>query len=224
MFKPLLQSTPKSQSPSQFNTPKKAIKIIPPDGSIYQWSNDGAVQACWSGGLSSRFPTLNAIVDYPATVEKIVQHGLAAFVSEHPKLLKDYLRNLESFSKPRYKDFEGVTSAPEESVRRAIRPFKTPDEYPAHVNQSLYAILHRHSPCTCLDPENREGIFKQHWGRLRLKGRFQTSNNYILFDLLFSTTPIPRDKVRWQQLELHVSRYLQLAHCKHFFANLSISI
>lgn len=178
---------------------------------IYKWSNNGGYRL--SNAHSSSFPTLDAIVSHSVDVrecaKKRVQLGLAMFASAHPKTVDSYYSNLQRFTASRREGGEEVSDAPQQAVGRPKKPLEMPEEYPAHVNQSLYAALHLHSSCTCSDTDDLNRHSKQHWRRLRLKGRFQCLDDHILFDTHFSAGPstiAPNDKVRWQQLRLHVSR------------------
>lgn len=139
--------------------------------------------------------------------ERELRPGLTNFASAHPKTVGNYLSNLKRFSTSRLEGLGDVADIPEQVVGQPKKPPVMPEEYPPHVNQSLYAALHLHSSCTCSDSEDPYRNSQQHWGRLRLKGSFQRHGDHILFDTLFSTAPstILRDEVRWQQLRLHVS-------------------
>lgn len=181
------------------------------DKASYKWSNNGGY--CPSNARSSSFPTLDAIVSHSVGVrehaKKGVQLGLAMFASAHPKTVDSYYSNLQRFTASRGEGGENVLDAPQQAVGRPTIPLEMPEEYPANVNQSLYAALHRHSSCTCSDTDDLNRHPKQHWGRLRLKGSFQCLDDHIVFDTHFSAGPstiAPNDKVRWQQLRLYVSR------------------
>ena len=168
-----------------------------------------------------RFPTLQAIASASADIEKRVRLRLIDFASACPEIVGGYFHNLDSFlaSKPR-----GVRDvAQEQFVGQTPELLQAPDEYHAYVNQILYAALHRHSSCTCPGPESPGCTSKQHLSRLRLKWRHQTRDNHVIFDVFFSMTPSPTapdDAVYWQQLQLHVPRYFQLAHHHAFLASL----
>lgn len=120
--------------------------------------------------------------------------------------MDDYLSNLQRFSTSRREGLRDVADTPEQAVGQPKKPPVKPEEYPPHVNQSLYTALNLHSSCTCSDSIDPYRNSQQHWGRLRLKGSFQRHGDHILFDTFFSTAPsiILRDEVRWQQLRLHV--------------------
>lgn len=178
---------------------------------IFKWSN--IEEGCPNNARTPLFPTLDAIVSHPVDNSeraiKRVQLGLATFASAHPTLVNKYFINLQVFTISRREGGEEVSDAPQQEVEQPEKPLETPEEYPAHVLQSLYAALHLHSSCTCSDTEDLNRHSKQHWGRLRLKVRFQCLDDHILFDTHFSTGPsiiVPSDKVCWQQLRLHVSR------------------
>lgn len=157
-------------------------------------------------------------MDVRERAEKRVQIGLAMFASAHPKTVDSYYSNLQRFTASRREDVEELTDAYQRAVGRPKKPLEMPEEYPAHVNKSLYEALHLHSSCTCSDTDDLNCDSKQHWGRLRLKGRFQCLGDHIVFDTHFSAGPSTiapngdkleekkrrKKKVHWQQLRLHV--------------------
>jgi hypothetical protein len=104
---------------------------------------------------------------------------------------------------------EDVKNFPEPSLGQIKKPPETPDEYPIHVNESLYAALRTHSPCTCIGPKT---LAKRHLARLRLKGSYDIERGgFVQFDMLFSASPPPFSPwhvVHWQDMQLRVPRYL----------------
>lgn len=178
---------------------------------VYKWSNNG--EYCPNNARSLPFPTLDAIVSgsvaHRERAKKRVQVGLATFASADPKTVDKYCSNLQRFTASRREGEEEVSDATQQGVGRLKKPLEMPEEYPAHVNQSLYEALYLHSSCTCSDTEDLNRHSKQHWGRLRLKGRFQSLDDHILFDTHFSAGPstiVPNDNVCWRHFRLHVSR------------------
>ncbi|GKT51079.1 uncharacterized protein ColSpa_11260 [Colletotrichum spaethianum] len=79
---------------------------------------------------------------------------------------------------------------------------KTPaDDYPAHVNADLHAVLKSYSRCTCLTGlgHSREG----HHARLKLCDNVVKDDGHVAFDMLSSSLPTAWD--HWQDLQIRVS-------------------
>ncbi|CZR51216.1 uncharacterized protein PAC_01091 [Phialocephala subalpina] len=176
---------------------------------LCMWRKDNGLQAQNLSKDFERYPCLHTIASAtpPADVEKRVRPSLTAFASASTRLVERYLSNIDSFAASK-NDREASPVPTEQSVPQSKKPLDPPDEYPVHVNQSLYAALHRHSTCTCSGSASPECKPKRHLGRLRLRGKHKARDNHILFDAVFSAAPSPTamgDEVRWQQLRLQVA-------------------
>lgn len=81
------------------------------------------------------------------------------------------------------------------------------DEYPPHVNSSLYSVLRAHSLCTCTSTSDcgstGTGSVKRHPARLRLRDEIVKVDGCVAFDLLLSASPTANDY--WQDLQMRVS-------------------
>lgn len=176
------------------------------------WPRDSTLRARNANEYFERYPSLLAIASTtpPSEAEKRVRLGLTAFSSASTRSVKGILYNIDRFASSLNDEVVSSAVATEQSVARSKKPLD-PDEYPvypAHVNQSLYTALHRHSSCTCSGSKGPECNTKQHLGRLRLK--YQTRDKHILFDTIFSAAPsatAASDETRWQQLRLQIASF-----------------
>lgn len=85
---------------------------------------------------------------------------------------------------------------------------ESPDEYPAIVNETLYATLVQHSTCTC--PSGNEACASQeHWARLRLGAKTSMAQNHVVFDMFVSAAPTSQciHETAWQHLRFQIPKY-----------------
>ncbi|KAF7543160.1 hypothetical protein G7Z17_g10966 [Cylindrodendrum hubeiense] len=105
--------------------------------------------------------------------EDRVRQGLISFSKASPYVIEQYLKKLEKFSKSVV-----VTDDNDRISDKAKRGDRsTVEEYPAHVNTDLYAIL-------------------------RLRDDIVKVNGHVAFDMLFSASPTGWD--HWQDLQLRL--------------------
>lgn len=132
--------------------------------------------------------------------EAQVQKGILAFASENSFVRDQFFKNLDQFAKRAIvKDQEEKTVGSKASV---------PDDYPAHVNATLYAVLRDHSSCTCTILDSTHGgsaRTQRHPGRLKLRADMVKENGGIPFEMLLSASPRADDY--WQDLQVTVVMY-----------------
>jgi hypothetical protein len=140
-------------------------------------------------------------VDASTAVVTSVRRGLEAhaYASSGKRLdTGEYFSNLAN----------DLKSTREVAEAEALKPVGQPDEHPPYVNHHLYDALSLHASCTCFDTEDG------HWVRLRLEGKVLRSDDgdCSVFRAIFSASRpnVVDGGIRWQQLEFHVSRYLEL--------------
>lgn len=73
------------------------------------------------------------------------------------------------------------------------------EEYPAHINLSLYSVLKAHSTCVC----SSDYSLQRHPVRLRLRDDIVKLDECVAFDILLSSSPSTWEY--WQDLQLRVS-------------------
>lgn len=132
--------------------------------------------------------------------EAQVQKGILAFANENSFVRDQFFKNLDQFAKRAIaKDHQEKPVGSKASV---------PDDYPAHVNATLYEVLRDHSSCTCtiLDPTHGNSArVQRHPGRLKLRADMVKENGGIAFEMLLSASPRADDY--WQDLQVTVVMY-----------------
>ena len=181
----------------------------------FQWPPKAASHLS-SKDPSTQFPTLYALtsrhveqVRYPDGIVQL-ERSLKAFVSRDARMIKGYFSFLKRFSSTRDELQKQAQATQADIGGPSAKGLETPDDYPAHVHQTLYEIVKKYSQCCCAVSGVLPSPLKRHDGRLRLKENFQTSDDDVVFDAVFSRTPQrePNDRVEWQHLQFHIARYL----------------
>lgn len=163
--------------------------------------SEADILSCY-GNSRMPYPTLYTLTASSETtrsstkVQIQVGESLSAFASDRSKLIEQYFKKLDGFS--------GSNKNPSQKYQLEQRSdqFSVADDIPLEVHQKLYKTLERYSDCTCSPSKAR------HCGRLRLKDRFRTLENDVLFDTVFAEVPsLPfSESMEWQQLQLHISK------------------
>ncbi|KAI8269269.1 putative subtilisin [Colletotrichum sp. SAR11_239] len=126
-----------------------------------------------------------------------VRRGILSFVtSASPNVIDQYFKNLDRFSKQ-----ISIEDDDKGSNRTKTGSNAATEDYPAHVNAELYAVLKSHSLCTCFAGRPRDR--SRHHARLRLRDDVVKDDEQIIFDMLFSESPTVWDY--WQDLQFRVS-------------------
>ncbi|KAL0943204.1 putative subtilisin [Colletotrichum truncatum] len=141
-------------------------------------------------------------------IDERVRQGILNFAKSSPYVVEQYLKKLERFSQQVVLlDDVGMNSG---NVNQRAKDIT--EEYPAHVNADLYAVLKSHSLCTCIARHGRG--HPRHQARLRLRNDILKVDGQVAFDMLFSTSPTAWD--HWQDLQLHVSMRKKAAKAVKF--------
>jgi hypothetical protein len=84
----------------------------------------------------------------------------------------------------------------------------SPVEYSASIHNSFIEALTQHISCTC-SLSDYGPASTGHWTRLKLLPNVSVVQGEILFDTLFSATPVGISEIftNWQHLRFHVPRY-----------------
>lgn len=159
----------------------------------------------WPRASERHLPILRSIIrkgTYRSAqeAEARVQKGLLAFASETPFVKDQFFKNLDQFAK------RAITEDKEEKAVGSKAAAS--DDYPAHVNTTLYAVLRDHSSCNCtfVDPAHGNAIqTRRHPGRLKLRADMVKQNGGIAFEMLLSASPRADDY--WQDLQVTVVMY-----------------
>ncbi|RSL53230.1 hypothetical protein CEP54_010489 [Fusarium duplospermum] len=151
-----------------------------------------------------QFPLLHRLTAHKSnSANAELCHAIMAFVMNGGQRVGAFISNLDKFAsiKPAGSNTRqpGILSA-----KMSNELIESPDEYPATVNTLLYTALSRHCDCTCPGESPQE-----HWARLRLATQMKQVDDHVLFDILFSATPVSQclQQTRWQQLRLQVPRF-----------------
>ncbi|KAL7789840.1 hypothetical protein V8C37DRAFT_385885 [Trichoderma ceciliae] len=160
----------------------------------------------WPNVTDTQQSTLHSLVyERTSQVEKLVQEGISSFARNPPLLIRQYLNKLRQFSNHAVRAQKSPDSKPPPKV-------KAPEveEYPGHVNATLYSTLQKHTLCSCrADHVSSE----RHDGRLRLRGDITKENDCTTFDVLYSASPNTCDY--WQDLQLIVSMRESMKRVKY---------
>lgn len=116
-----------------------------------------------------------------------------------------YFKMLDQFSRTTTVAKDGRTAENASTSKRGKAAYVA-DDYPAHVNASLYAVLRDHSSCTCTAVDGAMTV-QRHPGRLRLRADIVREDDGVAFDMLLSASPRADDY--WQDLKVTVVMYVK---------------
>lgn len=155
----------------------------------------------WPEPTERRRPILHSILregTYRSAheAETRVQNGLLAFTNEAAVVRETYFRKLDHFSK-----HAATATEDENKTKRKAVTIPDDDDYPTHVNSTLYSALQSHSICTCASSHGPKRA--RHYGRLRLRSETIKVDGCIAFDMLLSSNPDTWG--HWQDLQMRVS-------------------
>lgn len=127
--------------------------------------------------------------------EERIRKGLRNFANVSPYVREQFFKKLKRFSSK-----AGVMSAENDGRDTKARlDDASPDEYPPHVNTTLYSILRSHLPCTCAPNSGK----RTHLARLRLRDDILKIDGCVAFDMLFSSSPTAVGD--WKDLQFRVA-------------------
>ena len=146
-----------------------------------------------------------------------LQTGLEKFARLKSTSIQGYLNDLAALEK------QAASRGPEETALRADEESQKAAlpvsiaEYPLGVNTRLYETLYDGLRCACL--QSGSTVTDGHLGKLRLRCSWLSAGDNVVFDMLLSGRPhsasplaIERHPQRtsnhWQQIRLHVPRYV----------------
>ena len=141
--------------------------------------------------------------------------GLKKFARLKSTSIQVYLDDLAALEKQAASRGPEVTTlrADEESQKAAL----IIEEYPLGVNTRLYETLYDGLRCACL--QSGSTVTDGHLGKLRLRCSWLSAGDNVVFDMLLSGRPHSasplaaerrpqRTSNHWQQIRLHVPRYV----------------
>ena len=125
--------------------------------------------------------------------EKRARNGITAFAKGPSAVREQLFKKLDQFSKATMAVVE------DDAADRVKTDMPDAEDYPPHVNSSLYSVLMAHSLCTC----SSGCTAQRHPARLRLRENIVKVDGYVGFDMVFSASPEGCDY--WQDMQLRVS-------------------
>jgi len=123
----------------------------------------------------------------------------------------------QHFTKVRTSPLAIASKTKQQTTRSAHHPV-TPDDYPSFVNGVLYDTLREYTICRC--SLNEGGKESEHKAQLCLTGRSTIDHNLVIFDLHCWSQPYGKPNLggcQWQQLRLHVPKYVVHARSMHSY-------
>jgi len=161
------------------------------------------------------------------TLEQLSDGGLRDRLESSLKLFiftgnrrhkRRYFSFLETFASSEGQPWDHEQATEAYLASRSAKDLDTPDDYPFHVRETFWKVLKRYSQCGCTDPVQSQVSSNRHDSRLRLMEKFESNDEDVIFDTVFSrTSDIGQgNDVEWQHLQFHISRY-PLRPCKFLF-------
>ncbi|KAK9777055.1 putative Peptidase S8/S53 domain-containing protein [Seiridium cardinale] len=127
--------------------------------------------------------------------ENRVRDGVLEFANESSLVREGYFKKLDQFSK------RAMVVADQASKTRTKTAVPDADDYPPHVNSSLYSVIQAHSLCTCTPGHGH--VQARHHRRRRLTSETVKVDGCVAFDMLLSASPTAWDY--WQDVQMRVS-------------------
>ncbi|ETS74204.1 hypothetical protein PFICI_14070 [Pestalotiopsis fici W106-1] len=155
----------------------------------------------WPEPTDSGCPILHSVLhqgtDRSARrAEDRVQRGISAWAKGPLLVRQTYFQNLDQFSKRAM-----AIGDEQRQPKRKAKEIPAIDDYPPHINHSLYSVMLAHSVCTCI--MDRGYTKSRHPARLRLRDQLVKVDGCIAFDMLLCAKPDTWEY--WQDVQLRIS-------------------
>ena len=166
-----------------------------------------------SGKLLTR--SLQSVESILSLSPDSLRAGLGKLARLKSVVFQGYLNDLAALEK------QAASRGPQETTLRADEGLQKSaliiEEYPLGVNTRLHETLYEGLRCACL--QSASTVTDGHLGKLRLRCSWLSAGDNVVFDMLLSGRPhsasslaverhTQRTSNHWQQIRLHVPRYV----------------